>query len=154
MFGKMSGQQVSVSSSAGLNAEIIRARNVREQPDVSALASLDARRLSALIWHYHDDDVPGPDAAISLEFDGIPFRNGNATLTQFRVDADHSNSFEVWKRLGSPETLSPEQFSQLEKAGQLAQLGAAGKTQINDGKATVKLQLPRQGVALLILEWP
>jgi xylan 1,4-beta-xylosidase len=75
-------------------------------------------------------------------------------VTQFRVDADHSNSFEAWKRLGSPQTISPEQFSQLEKAGKLAQLGAAGKTRIMDGKATVKFQLPRQGVALLILEWP
>jgi xylan 1,4-beta-xylosidase len=66
MFGKMSGQQVSVTSSAGFNAEIIRARNVREQPDVSAQASLDGRTLSVLVWHYHDDDVPGPEAAIAL----------------------------------------------------------------------------------------
>ena len=30
-------------------------------PDVSALASLEANRLSVMVWHYHDDDVPGPD---------------------------------------------------------------------------------------------
>jgi xylan 1,4-beta-xylosidase len=154
MFGKMSGQQIGVTSSAGLNAEIIRTNNVRVQPDVSAMASVEDRKLSALVWHYHDDDVLGPDATISVELNGIPLKNGNATLTQFRVDAEHSNSFEVWKRLGSPEKPTPEQFAQLEKAGKLAQLGAAATVPVKAGKATVNIKLPRQGVALLILEWP
>ena len=154
MFGKMSGQQVAVTSTAGLNAEIIRARNVREQADISAQASLDEHKLSVLTWHYHDDDVPGPDAAISLELDGIPFQNGDATLTQYRIDADHSNSFEAWKRLGSPQALSSEQYAQLEQAGKLAQLGGPVKVQVINGKARTNLQLPRHGVALLILEWP
>ena len=36
MFGKMGGQRSPSTSSAGLDAEIIRAQNVRGQPDVSA----------------------------------------------------------------------------------------------------------------------
>ena len=47
MFAKMSGQRVAVESSAGLDADIIRPRNVRENPDVSALASLDKNKLSS-----------------------------------------------------------------------------------------------------------
>jgi xylan 1,4-beta-xylosidase len=154
MFGKMSGQQIAATSSAGFNAEIIRARNVREQPDVSAMASLDGRKLFALAWHYHDDDVPGPDATISLALNGLPLRNGEATLTQYRVDANHSNSYEAWKRLGSPDPIPPELYAQLEKAGKLAQVGAAGKIQIKDGKADINFNLPRQGVALFAVEWP
>jgi xylan 1,4-beta-xylosidase len=154
MFSKMSGQQVALASNAGLNAEIILAKNVREQPDVFALASLDQNKLAVLVWHYHDDDVPGPDAAIDLELNGIPLANGEATLTHFRVDADHSNSYEAWKRLGSPLPLTPEQYATLEKAGHLAQLGDAGKIQVKDHKAAMHFNLPRQGVSLLILEWP
>src|SRR6185295_14322914 len=60
MFGKMSGKRIAVASSAGLNAEIIRSENVREQPDISAQASLDKNKLAVLVWYYHDDDLPGP----------------------------------------------------------------------------------------------
>jgi xylan 1,4-beta-xylosidase len=98
--------------------------------------------------------VPGPDAAIDLELNEIPLANGEATLTHYRVDAEHSNSYEAWKRMGSPKAPTPEQYAQLEKAGQLAQLGDAGKIPVKDGKATAHFSLPRQGVSLLVMEWP
>ena len=154
MFGRMSGRPVPVASSAGLNAEIIRTKNVRGQPDVPAQASLDQHRLAVLVWHYHDDDVPGPDAAIDLELNGIPCADGPATLMHYRIDADHSNSYTAWIRMGAQLTLSPEQHAQLEKAGQLAQLGEPQKLPIAGGKATLHFNLPRQGVSLLLVEWP
>ena len=102
-------------------------QNVRGKPDVSALASLDKNKLAVLVWHYHDDDVPGPDAAVDLTLDGLPVANGTATLTQYIIDADHSNSYEAWKRMGSPMQPTPEQYAQLEKAGQARQTWRAGK---------------------------
>jgi xylan 1,4-beta-xylosidase len=153
MFAKMSGQRIAVESSAGLNAEIIRTKNVRGDPDVSALASLDKNKLAVLAWYYHDDDLPGPDATVNLTLDGIPFANGSATLTQYIIDADHSNSYAAWQRMGSPMQPTPEQYAQLEKAGQLAELGTPGKVQVVNGKAAVQLKLPRQAVALLVLNW-
>ncbi|HEY5041913.1 MAG TPA: beta-xylosidase [Verrucomicrobiae bacterium] len=152
MFAKMSGQRLAVTSSAGLTADIIRARNVRENPDVSALASLDKNKLAVLVWHYHDDDVPGPAAAVDLTLNGLPFANGSATLTQYLIDADHSNSYEAWKRMGSPMQPTPKQYTQLEKAGKLAKLGDPEKIQVENGNATIHFKLPRQAVSLLVLE--
>ena len=152
MFAKMSGQRVAVESSAGLTADIIRARNVRGNPDVSALASLDKNKLCVLVWHYHDDDLPGPDAAVDLTLDGLPFANGTATLTQYLIDADHSNSYEAWKRMGSPCEPTPEQYAQLEKAGKLAEPGEPKKISVENGKAAVQLKLQRQAVSLLVIE--
>jgi xylan 1,4-beta-xylosidase len=152
MFAKMGGERLAVASSAGLDAETIRTQGVRANPDVSALASLDQRRLTVLIWHYHDDDVPGPDAAIELALDNLPLADGAATLTHYRIDADHSNSFEEWKRMGSPMEPTPEQYTQLEKAGKLAELGDPEKIQVQNGKAIVHLKLPRQAVSLLVVE--
>jgi xylan 1,4-beta-xylosidase len=152
MFAKMSGERVAVESSAGLNAEIIRRFGVRGNPDVSALASLDKNKLCVLVWHYHDDDVPGPAAAVDLTLDGLPYANGSATLTQYIIDADHSNSYAAWQRMGSPMQPTPEQYAQLEKAGQLAEPGAPQKIKVEDGKADVKLKLARQAVALLVFE--
>lgn len=154
MFGKMSGQQIAATSSASLDAGIIMSRNVREQPDISALASLDKSKLAVLVWYYHDDDVPGPDAAIDLELNGIPLANGEATMTHYRVDADHSDSYAVWKSMGSPQPPTPEQYATLEKAGQLATLGSAVKVQVADHKATIHFNLPREGVSLVVLDLP
>jgi xylan 1,4-beta-xylosidase len=153
MFGKMSGQKLAVKSSAGLDAERIRAKGVRGSPDVSAMASLDKAKLAVLVWYYHDDDLPGPDAAADLQLSGIPLANGAAKLTQYRIDADHSNSYEAWLRMGSPLPLSAAQYAQLEQAGQLAEFGPPEKIQVENGRAIVKLNLPRQGVSLLLLEW-
>ena len=154
MFAKMSGQRLAVESSAGLTADTIRARNVRENnPDVSALASLDKNKLAVLVWHYYDDDVPGPDANVDLALDNLPFANGDVKLTQYRIDANHSNSYEAWLRMGSPLPLSETQFAELEKAGQLAELEPPKNLRVNDGKLDLKFPLPRQAVALLVLTW-
>ena len=151
MFGKMSGQRLAVESSAGLNAETILARNVRENPDVSAQASLDKNKLAVLVWYYHDDDLPGPDAAIDLKLAGIG--HDRLKLTQYRIDADHSNSYEAWKRMGSPLPPTPEQYAQLEQAGQLSVIGPPEMITVKDGAADVGFRLPRQGVALLLFNW-
>jgi xylan 1,4-beta-xylosidase len=153
MFGKMSGQRLAVTSSAGLNAEIIRTRNVRHQPDISALASLDKNQLAVLVWYYHDDDLQGPAAAIDLRLTGLPLNRGRATLTQYRIDADHSNAYAAWLRMGSPSPLSPEQYAQLEQAGKLAELGEPQTITVDQSATAIPLSLPRQGVALLVVDW-
>ena len=75
MFGKMTGKRVAAKSSADDGVEAVMKDGVRgPTPDVSALAAVDAgaKRLSVLVWHYHDDDVPGPDAAVELAVTGLP----------------------------------------------------------------------------------
>jgi hypothetical protein len=39
-------------------------------------------------WYYHDDDVPGPRAAIDLSIAGLPANLTRAKLTHHRVDQD------------------------------------------------------------------
>jgi len=153
MFSKMTGQRLMVESSGGLDAETIRAKGVRSNPDVSALASLDKNKLAVLAWHYHDDDLPGPTAAIELTLDHLPIPAGKVSVTQYRIDAEHSNSYQAWKRLGSPQSPTPEQYAQLERAGQLTTIGGPDTIAIENGKAILRLKLPRQAVELLVYSW-
>jgi xylan 1,4-beta-xylosidase len=153
MFAKMSGRRLAVESSAGLNADQIQVKGVRGNPDVSALASLDRNKLTVLVWHYHDVDVPGPDANVDLALDNLPIATGNAKLTQYRIDADHGNSYAAWLRMGSPLPLSEEQYSELEKAGQLVALVPQKMVRVEDGKVDLKFPMPRQAVSLLVLTW-
>jgi xylan 1,4-beta-xylosidase len=153
MLSKMGGQRIAAKSSAEIPLETMIKDGVRTRPDVAAFASLENRKLSIMVWHYHDDDLRGPDAAIALTATGL----GNAktaTLSHYRIDDTHSNSYAEWKRLGSPIAPNDAQYVQLEKAGKLAQLGAPEAISVADGKATLKFNLPRQGVSLLVLELP
>jgi xylan 1,4-beta-xylosidase len=155
MFSKMSGERLSVESDGAIPLDEIMRNGVRGHPDVSALASRDANkdRISILIWHYHDDDLPGPSAQIALDVTGLPRNLTAAKIEHFRIDQDHSNSFAEWQRLGSPQSPTPDQYARLEKSGQLAELEPARSIKISGSEANLNIQLPRQAVSLLQLTW-
>ena len=152
MFSKMSGQRVAVESDAAIPLESIVRSGVRDRPDVSALASLDGNKLCVMVWHYHDDDVPGPAAEIDLQCAGLPSSIAEAKLQEYRIDHDHTNPFIVWQAMGSPKEPTPEQYASLEKAGQLAEMAPAKTVKVDGGKVTIPFTLPRQGISLFVLE--
>jgi xylan 1,4-beta-xylosidase len=153
MFSKMGGQRVEAVSSEQIPLDEIIKAGVRGKPDVGTLASLDGRKLAVFAWHYHDDDLAGPDAAIELKLNHLPLDNGEARLTVYRIDRDHSNAFTVWQGMGSPTAPTDAQYAQLVKAGQLAaDTAAPGTVAVKEGAASLKFALPRQGVSLLVLE--
>ena len=150
MLGKMSGKRVGVESSGATRLDDILRSGVRgAKPDVSALAAIDGNKLFVLAWHYHDDDVPGPAAEIALSLESAR-RAQRARLVQYRIDHDHSNAFTAWQQMGSPQKPTPQQFVDLERAGQLETIGNPETVSIAAGAATVKLKLPRQGVSLMV----
>jgi xylan 1,4-beta-xylosidase len=151
MLGRMGGKRLRVTSSGDPGLSAVRREGVRGRPDVSGLASLDGKRLSLLLWHYHDDDVAGADADVSLTLDGLPYADGRVRVRQFRVDRQHGNAFERWKQLGSPQAPTPEQQAELSRAGQLAEL-APEAVEVRRGRAALRLALPRQAVSLLVVE--
>jgi xylan 1,4-beta-xylosidase len=152
MFSKMDGNRVEAKSSAEIPLDDMMRNGVHGAPDVAALASAGPKKLNVMIWYYHDDDLPGPDAAIELALDNLPVADGEATLTHYRIDAEHSNSFEEWKRMGSPTAPTDAQYARLLKSGQLGELVEPEKIQVKNGQAIVHLKLPRQAVSLLVLE--
>ncbi len=153
MFSKMGGQRIDVRSSSAVSLDAMLNRGVRQTPDVSALASIDTKRLSVLVWHYHDDDVPGPSASIDVALTGLPAEVRQASLQHFRVDQEHSNAYTLWKKLGSPQMPTPDQYRRLEQAGQLDLVGTPQSLPLMNGEATITFTLPRQGVSLLVLQW-
>jgi xylan 1,4-beta-xylosidase len=152
MFGRMGGRRVEAKSSAEIPLDAMIQDGVRGAPDVAALASLEPKKLCVLVWHYHDDEVPGPDAAVELRLDGLPFGTGDARLTHYRIDAEHSNAFTQWVRMGSPTAPDDAQYAQLVAAGQLATLGEPTAVHVEGGAAMLNFSLPRQAVSLLVLE--
>jgi xylan 1,4-beta-xylosidase len=153
MFAKMTGKRVAAESDAAMSLDAIMKAGVREAADVAALASLDKGKLCVMAWHYHDDDVPGSAADVDVSISGLPMKAGKAKLTQYRVDETHSNAFTAWKKMGSPQKPTADEYAALEKAGQLAAAGPASDVRVADGKFTTRVNLERKAVALLVLEW-
>jgi xylan 1,4-beta-xylosidase len=153
MFSKMGSQRIAATSDSAVDLETMLKVGVRERPDVAALASRDGRRVTVLAWHYHDDDVAGPAAEVSLTVEGIGAKAGSAKLKHFRIDAEHSNAYAAWLRMGSPEKPSPAQYAALEKASELAELTGPSRADVKGGRATIAFTLPRQAVSLLVIDW-
>jgi xylan 1,4-beta-xylosidase len=147
MLGMMGGDRLAVTSTSAAPVETIRDAGVRQAPDVYALAARADRVITVLVWNYHDDDLPASAAEVELVIDGAPA--GNPTLTQYRIDAEHSNAYEAWKKMGSPEPPSPAQYDQLLKAGQLQTLAPAERVRVENGRVRLTVTLPRQAVSLL-----
>lgn len=151
MFSKMRGNRVAVRSTGAIPLEEMLEKGVRARPDVSAFASYDGDKLYAMVWHYHDDDVAGPPAKVSFTAKHLGRGSRRATVGHYRIDQDHSNSYSAWQRLGSPITLTEEEYARVERAGKLALLDES-QIVLERGTATVTFMLPRQGVSLLIFD--
>ena len=106
-----------------------------------------------MAWHYHDDDVPGPDAAVELSLAGFPATALEAQVTHHRIDASHSNAYAAWKRMGSPIAPSREQYQQLLAASELSLLDTPSAQRLDNRSLTLRLTLPRQAVSLVTIEW-
>ncbi|GAB4055763.1 GH39 family glycosyl hydrolase [Spirosoma litoris] len=151
MFGMMQGNRVAVKGGLAYDYARIRDQSVRAEDDINAFATKDAKTASVMVWNYHDDNLPAPDAPVSVQVKGVPV--SKVLLQHYRIDKQFSNSYEAWKKMGSPKSPTPEQITELEKAGQLQLLTSPEWITVKDGVVNLKMELPRQGVSLLKFSW-
>jgi len=150
MFSQMRGRRIATESSAQIPLAKIMTSGVREQADVGALASADDSTVAILVWHYHDDDVAGPDAAVSLSLAGLPA--GGIRLTHYRIDDTHSNAYAAWRRMGSPIAPNDKQYQELLEASKLARVEPPTPVRGESGETVMQFALARQGVTLIVVE--
>jgi len=152
MFGKMSGKRVEVQSDRMKPLEEIVEKSVQgEQPEIGALASIDKKTAAIMLWNYHDLDKAGAAEPVKVQMNGIPTKK--VTVTHYTIDSEHSNSYEVWKKMGSPQNPTAAQIATLEKSGQLATIGKPKKLEVKAGELILDIALQRQAVSLLKLDW-
>ncbi len=152
MYGMMQGKRVAVSGNMAYDYLAVRDESVRgEQPDINALASIDENTAAVMIWNYHDDNILPAPSPVDVTVRGIPV--DKAMLIHYRIDRDHSNSYERWQAMGSPRNPTPEQYTELERSGQLQMLTSPEWISTTDGVANIAMELPRQGVSLLVFNW-
>jgi xylan 1,4-beta-xylosidase len=149
MFGMMSGTRVAVSGGV-YNLDILRESGVKaEAPDINALASKDKNGISIMVWNYHDDDLSAKASQVRIDISGLS--SSKVLVQEYRIDKENSNSYEVWKNMGSPQNPTPVQYEALADAGELKLFTSPYWTDIRNGSISLSLNLPRQGVSLFRL---
>ena len=151
MFGMMEGNRVEVKQNLAYDYKKVRDESVRGAADINGLASKSTNSAAVMVWNYHDDNVPVPDASVKISVKGLPAQK--VMMYHYRIDKENSNSYEAWKNMGSPKAPSAEQIRLLEKAGQLELLTSPEWITPKNGGATIEMQLPLQAVSLLHFKW-
>lgn len=153
LFTRLTGNYVQATSDHQAALDAVLRNGVRSEADVGTLATRDGNRLAVLVWHYHDDDLDGPAAAVQLALSHLPRAFHNAVVTQYRIDGTHSNSYAAWIAMGSPIAPTDDQRATLLKAARLATIeGLPPHLTARKGAAELDFILPRQGVSLIVLE--
>lgn len=153
MAGLMAGERVSTSSTGQIPLNDILSSGVRKSDDVDAFATKSDHEAAVMLWDYHDEDVPAAGADVQVTISGVPSNVKRVLLEHYRIDETHSNSYHVWKAMGSPQSPTEAQYSRLKEAGQLELLSSPKWLDVTDGKVTIATALPRQATSLIHLKW-
>jgi xylan 1,4-beta-xylosidase len=148
LFARLGPEQLEASSTGEVPLAQIVSEGVRGAPDIGVLATTtDDGRVDILLWHYHDDDVPGQPAEVHVSLTGLA--PGPREARVWRVDHNNADAFTAWKAMGSPSSPTPRQVARLVSAARLLARpvrlthGAAG------GSVSLERRLPRQSVELI-----
>jgi xylan 1,4-beta-xylosidase len=152
MFGLMKGTRVSIVGSQMSELKAIIDSSVRGvNSDIGALATKKDHSMAIMVWNYHDDDTPSQPAPIKIIINNFPVNK--ASMEEYRIDEKYSNSYELWKKMGSPQHPTKKQVAKLEKAGQLQRKGAVKELPVHSGIAEINISLKRQAISLVKINW-
>jgi xylan 1,4-beta-xylosidase len=153
MFSLLEEKRVTVENSARRSLGELMRPEARATMDIDAMATRGGQALSVVVWHYHDDGVPGPVVDVNLTVKGLPQDIRRMRLSHYRIDEHHSNAYTLWQSMGSVQNPTSEQYAALQEASQLALFEPVRRVDISDGEFSVQLGLPRHAVSLVRLEW-
>ncbi|HTV22588.1 MAG TPA: hypothetical protein VMG12_28060 [Polyangiaceae bacterium] len=151
LLGALHGDRLPVASSGARPLADLLASGVREQPDVDALASLDAKGAQILVWNYHDDVVDAPPAPVTLGVT-LPAAWGESVeVTHTRVDGTHGDAYTLWVSQGSPQPPSGEQLAALREAMHPVVLSRESRAVAAGATLNLSFELPRFGLSLVTI---
>jgi len=115
-----------------------------------ASISADGSQGAIILYNYYSTiNTTGMDS-VTVNVKGLPFAGKNIFVTQFAIDADHSNPYGVWSTQGKPKAPTEAQWQAMKAAQHLA-LAKPVETVPGAATYTASLTLPKQGSAMILL---
>jgi xylan 1,4-beta-xylosidase len=153
MLGMMGGKRVKLTSDAAAPIGSVLQPSGMRIEGVDGIAARDVRELAVMVWNYREEDRSAPARQIKLEVGGLPKACGKIKVDEFRVDAEDSNAYSAWQKMGSPQKPTAAQYAKLKEAGRLKQVAAPKPASAEKGKCNYIEELPPQSVSLVRWRW-
>ena len=147
LFSRLGATQVAAISSAQVDLDQVMSNGVGQSPDIGVLATRsDNGRVEILLWHYRDDDLPGPIADVTLTVAGlaVPFE---PQVRVWRIDRTSGNAYTSWLAMGSPARPIKRQVDRLLRAAKMS--ARSVRVQRLDDRLQLIRSLPLQSVELI-----
>jgi xylan 1,4-beta-xylosidase len=139
MLNYLGTKRVSVSGGSGSSDGV----------DALAAVSTAGDEVEVIVYNYYATiNTTGTDT-VTLTVDNLPF-TGPAYVTQFAVDANHSNPYGVWLTQNKPASPTEAQWEAMRAAQHLMPAQPVAQTTIS-GAYNAMLTLPEQGAALVVI---
>ena len=139
MFGLMGGRRLAVESTADAGVEALRLHGVRGR--ARCHRPWPAWRIARWAsWSGTTTTMTCRPATprSSWTLRGLPVATAPVLLEHYRIDGDHSNAFEAWKRMGSPQQPTPEQLAALERSAQLETIASPRWHRVQAGALSLR----------------
>ena len=153
MLGLLHGLRLNAVSSASITADQVLREGITDREDVDVMASRSSNEIDVLIWNYNGNDSPTATTPVNLQVADLPKGTREVLLEHYRLDTNHSDSYTAWRRMGSPQQPTPDQYRQLKMAGQLHLLGSPSWAHLQKNSLHLQFMLPRQAMSLIRITW-
>ena len=105
-------------------------------------------KVAVLLWHYHDDDVAGPAANVSVVLTGLA-PNLQTKARAWRVDSQHGDAFTAWQAMGSPASPTQRQIDVLARAARISSEPIQIVRRAHGGSLSLDTRLTSHSVELI-----
>lgn len=76
--------------------------------------------IAAIVWNHDDDQYnQSPPSRVTVDIDGSRLGGRPVTVREYLIDANHSNSYSIWRSLGAPQNPPDEAIANMRVGGGL-----------------------------------
>ncbi len=153
MLGLMQGARLPVTTTGAPSLEKVLADGGGTVSSVDGFATATSHGGSVLLWNYADRASSPQSASLTADVLGLPPATRRVLVTQFRIDANHSNAYTLWQAMGSPAHPTPAQTAELKTRDGLEPVSSPAWMEVNEGRLQLQTILPPQSVSLVQFSW-
>src|SRR5205809_7132307 len=85
ILGMMKGKRLKVNGDQMYTLKTVADSSIRgRNTDIGALAAVDKKEMTVLLWNYHDDDLHDTGKTVNVRIEHLP--STFVKLTQYRID--------------------------------------------------------------------
>jgi len=133
-----------------LAPEIVKVEKNNSNDNISAFGTRDDKRITVVVTNYQNEQINnnGDSCLVSLAIKSSWHKGTKVTVKHWRIDANHSNAYSVYKKLGSPALPNPIEIDAIKSRMDLELLNTPVIKQVSDLK-NMQFKLPCNAVSLI-----